>query len=540
MFSSQAAEQSLSNGQNEKRSFKRRELSVPLYFSKLNAYSKEKVQKADLIEVGYGGARIRSSDPIQVGDWIKLEGYPSWVKKDASFSFLKQCWRGKAKVIWQGNPSSDSGYVYGVGFPQTIREAAKCRFNEFLPTLVAILILLGCVNVVYLKWFNVYYFWYSPFLNFYSLIISIYILSRFLFAIFYKPPVDKGYQPSITVVISCKNEEDSIRRTIDCIYEADYPKDRLEVISVNDGSTDNTLEEMLRAGEDHKSLRIVNFKKNLGKRHGMAIGARMAKGEILVYIDSDSFINKDGLYKIVQGFAEKDVGAVCGHANVTNATKNALTKMQEVRYFVAFRVIKAAESLFSTVSCCSGCFAAYRREYVMPILSTWLNQKFLGVEATFGDDRSLTNFMLRKYRVIYSSEAVCTTLVPESYRVFFRQQLRWKKSWIRESLLACRFIWKRHPIAAFFFYCGVIFPIVAPLIVLNAIVLPLLGFWPLSYLYIYGAMLMAGLYSLVYLAFHRNSLWIYGVSFSFFYMLVLVWQTYYAFFTVKQNHWGTR
>ena len=425
-------------------------------------------------------------------------------------------------------------------FANDRKEIIKYRFFKFLPKLVTLFLVLGTLNVLYLKWFNVFYFWYQPVLNVYSIIISVYILSRFIFSAFYRPPEDKNHFPTITVVIACKNEEESIRRTIDCVYRSDYPSDRLEVIAVNDGSTDDTLKEMSQSAREHPSLKVVNFKANQGKRQGMAIGARMAKGEILVYIDSDSFVRPDGLYKIVQGFYDSAVGAVCGHANVTNARVNALTKMQEVRYFVAFRVIKAAESLFSTVSCFSGCFAAYRRKYVMDILDPWLNQKFLGIPATFGDDRSLTNFMLRKYRVIYHAEAVCTTLVPEKYGVFFRQQLRWKKSWIRESFLACLFMWKRHPVAAFFFYCGVMFPIIAPFIVLNAIVLPLLGFWPFSYLYIYGAMLMAGLYSLVYLAFYRNSLWVYGISFSVFYMLVLVWQTYYALFTVRQNHWGTR
>ena len=76
-----------------------------------------------------------------------------------------------------------------------------------------------------------------------------------------------------------------------------------------------------------------------------------------------------------------------------------LTKMQAVRYFVAFKVVKAAESLFNAVTCCSGCFSAYRREAVMPHLEWWEDQTFLGVESTFGDDRSLTNCVLRDWKV---------------------------------------------------------------------------------------------------------------------------------------------
>jgi hyaluronan synthase len=546
MFHNRESARHSSGSDGEGRSFRRKSVDTGLFFSDLKPFCKEKKLRADLIDIGFGGARISTSAPLKKGDWIHPLTYDS-SKDNGSGSLLNSAWNDKAKVVWEkvephdsNKKSTTTNFTYGLEFANDGKAYFRYWIFKLLPKIVTLLLVLGTINVLYLKWFNVFYFWYQPVLNVYSIIISVYILSRFIFSTFYRPPEDKGYLPKVTVVIACKNEEASIRHTIDCVYRSDYPSDRLEVIVVNDGSTDGTLKEMRRSAGEHPSLKVINFKENRGKRAGMAIGARMAQGDVLVYIDSDSFVRPDGLYKIVQGFYDPTVGAVCGHANVANARVNALTKMQEVRYFAAFRVIKAAESIFSSVSCCSGCFAAYRREYVMDILDPWLNQKFLGRQATFGDDRSLTNFMLRKYRVIYHSEAVCTTIVPETYGVFFRQQLRWKKSWIRESFLACLFMWKRHPVAAFFYYSGVLFPIVAPFVVLNAIIFPLLGFWPISYLYIYGAMLMAGLYSLVYLAFFRNSLWVYGISFSFFYMLVLVWQTYYALFTVRQNHWGTR
>jgi hyaluronan synthase len=142
--------------------------------------------------------------------------------------------------------------------------------------------------------------------------------------------------------------------------------------------------------------------------------------------------------------------------------------------------------------------------------------------------------------VIYNSRAVCSTIVPETYRQFFKQQLRWKKSWVRETFLASRFMWRRHPMAAFFFYLGGIFPVISPVVAFNALILPVFNADPVSLLYVYGATLMSGLYGLYYLARMRSRLWVYGVAFSFFYMFLLVWQTYYALLTVRRNHWGTR
>ncbi len=480
------------------------------------------------------GGRFETRHPLHLGEWIELR-----LAHGAREDLPAGHWR--ARVVWENTETLPPGrHVYGVEFARGARLRLAYLVYCAIPLVAALLFVAGVLHVLVLKAANVDYFWYRPLANFYSIIISFYILSRFALSAFYRPPRDTGFRPSVSVVVACKNEEESIGRTIDCVYASDYPPDLLEVLAVNDGSTDGTLEEMRAAQRRHPGLQVIDFGRNLGKRHGMAAGARAARGEVLVYVDSDSFVRADTIAQIVQGFVDRDVGAVCGHAYVQNARKNFLTRMQEVRYYVAFRVVKAAESLFGAVACCSGCLAAYRRSCVMEILEAWLDQTFLGATATFGDDRSLTNFMLRRYRVLYSATATCSTIVPETFRQFFRQQLRWKKSWVRETFIAAQFMWRRHPLAAFFFYLGGIFPMVSPLVVFNALIWPWLGHGEPSLLYVYGATLMSFLYGIYYLARMRSSLWVYGVAFSFFYMFVLVWQTYYALVTVRRNHWGTR
>ncbi|RTZ96801.1 MAG: family 2 glycosyl transferase [Deltaproteobacteria bacterium] len=542
-------------GSQERRRRQRVPLQALLSCTNVNSLKRFPRTNVHLLDSSASGGCIRSSVPLNVGDWIQIHLGKSAAKLKgiAAHKFIAKG-RITARIVriakekcFGDGEKSNSDHFYGISYAVDLKERLSLLFYRQIPLIVATLFLIGVLNALYLKSFNIFFFWYQPLFNSYSLFVTLYILSRFFLAVFYRPPKDVNFLPSISVVVACKNEEDSIRKTIDCIYESDYPPDLMEVIAINDGSTDNTLHEMRLTAKDHPGFEIINFEKNLGKRHGMAAGARKARGEILIYIDSDSFVQPNTLKKLVQGFSNPEVGAVCGHANVASYSSNMLTKMQQVRYFVAFRVIKASESIFSTVSCCSGCLAAYRRKFVMDILDVWLNQSFLGVPATFGDDRSLTNFMLHRYRVLYDSQAICTTIVPDRYYKFFKQQLRWKKSWIRETFIACKFMWRRHPLAAFFFYSGAIFPVVAPIIVLNALVLPLIGpvlsvdiFGPPSYLYVYGAFLMAVLYSLVYLLYYRDRIWIYGVAFSFFYMLVLVWQTYYAIITVRDNRWGTR
>jgi hyaluronan synthase len=496
---------------------------------------------ARVVDLSQGGVRVEVAQPLSPGEWVTVVLPRAVPSQGGELQLVLPSGRVRAQV--RGDPervSGDGRFSVGLAFARGLRSRLAHRLDSVIPWLALSALVAVLIPIVRLKQVNVHLFWYHPIANAYGLLVTAYILSRIVLAFFYRPPRDTGHRPGVTVVVACKNEAAAIRRTLECIFRSDYPAEKLEVIAVDDGSTDRTLEEMRKVEREHPSLRIISFERNRGKRHAMAEGARLATGEVLVYVDSDSFLRPDAVRKLASAFADEEVAAVCGHADVQNSRESFLTKMQEVRYYTAFRVVKAAESLFSAVTCCSGCLAAYRRRPVMEVLDHWLEQKFLGVPATFGDDRSLTRLMLKRHRVIYHSEAVCTTIVPSDWRVFFRQQLRWKKSWIRENLLLSAFMWKRNPLMVASFYLSVVFPLVSPGIVLHALALPLVGIGTFSFLYVYGAVLMASLYALVYLARRRNALWVYGVWFSLFYMVALVWQTYYALATIRRNHWGTR
>jgi hyaluronan synthase len=387
------------------------------------------------------------------------------------------------------------------------------------------------------------------FFGVYSLLVSFYILSRFALSYFYVPDdlnFDSNYEPTISFAVPSKNEGENIRETIIRIAQTDYPHQKIDIIAINDGSTDNTLSEMLRAKEIAKQeynvdVIVVDWKVNKGKREGMAACVKMSDKDLVFFIDSDSFVEKNTAREVVKYFFEDSVGAVAGHAYVANPDVNFLTKMQSVRYFIAFKAYKSAESLFGTVTCCSGCCSAYRRKFVISFIDEWLEQSFLGVKCTYGDDRSMTNFLLKRgYKTVFSPTAIVHTFVPEKFRVFMRQQLRWKKSWVRESILAGLFIWKRHPIMSISFYMGIILPIIAPVVVFRALLWYPYVNSAIPWFYLFGLMLMAVIYGLYYFLYMRDYKWIYGVLFATFYTLVLIWQLPYAILNIRDSRWGTR
>ena len=376
----------------------------------------------------------------------------------------------------------------------------------------------------------------------YSLAVSLYVLGRFVGALFYRSVPDVKYRPSVSVIIPAFNEEDGIIGTIESCLQVDYPEDLLEVIVVNDGSTDRTWQRILEAKKRWPQVFAVDLGRNYGKRGAMAEGIRRAGGEILAFVDSDSYLERDAVKAIVQPFVDDRVGAVVGHAYVRNADVNWITKMQQVRYYSAFRVIKGMESLLSgTVTCASGCCAAYRTSVILPLLDDWEFQTFLGRPATFGDDRALTNRVLARHRVVYQSSARADTVVPTSLRKFFRQQLRWKKSWLRESLYVVRRFWRKNPVAALFTYASIAFPFMAPFVVLHALAGRVLqGNLSAVWFYLMGTYAMALLYSLFYAFKRQDGMWHHGMTFVLVYMSFLVFQTYWAIATMRDTRWGTR
>lgn len=437
----------------------------------------------------------------------------------------------------------------GIHFDTSLAEYYQGRRGRYLVAVSAFLLLCISLVIILMRSESVIYFRFNKYLYLYSIITAAFLLSRYFIAVFYRPvKVDVHFTPGVSIIIPCFNEEKWIQRTILSCVNQDYPPDKLQVIVVDDCSTDHSLEKIKeiieRLSRDDPTIgdRVMYYHqpKNGGKREALAAGLRFAKHELLVFVDSDSFVSPFGIRNLVQPFKDKKMGGVCGRTDVANTYTNSLTKMQAVRYYIAFRIMKAAEGFFDAATCLSGPLSCYRKDLVEKYKDAWIHQTFLGHKATFGDDRSLTNFILRHNRTTYQDTAVVETIVPKSYHVFLRQQMRWKRSWLRESLIAATYMWKKEPFMALSFYFGLVVPIAAPLVVIyNLIYIPLMHrVFPSTFLM--GMLLMALLMSMAQLFLRKSSTWVFGIWFCLYYEAVLLWQMPVAWFTFWKDTWGTR
>ena len=460
-------------------------------------------------------------------------------KDDLEQQLAEQASRGESKPVF-----------LGVQFNENLLEYSRRHSSRFAVPFVSFLLFVICLCIVLMRTESVVYFKFNKYLYLYSIIASTFLLIKYIFGALYRPvKIDANYTPGVTILVPCFNEETWIRRTILNAMDQFYPPDKLEVIVIDDCSTDHSVEriretiEEIQTKEGPETAERIHYivqPVNQGKREALVAGAKEAKHELVLFVDSDSFLNPYAIRNIVQPFKDARCGGVSGRTDVANTYTNSLTKMQSVRYYIAFRIMKAAEGLFDAVTCLSGPLSCYRKDLVLRYADDWLNQRFLGHKATFGDDRAMTNFILRHHRTDYQDTGICYTIVPNDYDVFLKQQMRWKRSWLRESLVASTFMWRKEPFMSVMFYMGVLVPIIAPFIVCyNLIYIPIMHrVFPFTF--IFGMFLMAGLMSACQLFLRRSTTWLYGIWFCLYYEMVLLWQMPIAWFTFWKSTWGTR
>ncbi|MBR5110483.1 MAG: glycosyltransferase [Clostridia bacterium] len=435
-------------------------------------------------------------------------------------------------------------------FEEPLYVARRSASNLYFTLATGFLFLITLI-ILLMRVESVTYFSTHAVLYGYSLLACSFLLSRYFFGMLYKPiAVDPDYTPSVTIVVPCFNEETWIRRTIISCINQDYPPEKLELIIVDDGSSDRspqviqeTINDLCVEGKRYgldKRIRVFFQQYNQGKRDAMGVGIRNCNTELITFVDSDSFLEPDAIRNLVQPMKDPKMGGVSGRTDVANTYTNHLTKMQSVRYYISFRMMKAAEAYFDSVMCLSGPLSCYRLSAVKEVAEPWLHQQFMGQKATFGDDRSLTNFIVKNHRTYYQDTAICSTIVPNKHKVFLKQQMRWKRSWLRESITAGKFMWKKEPLMAIFFYMGLLVPMIAPLIVLyNLVYVPIVRHvFPGTFLL--GILLMGLLMSFAQLILKRSSLWFYGLLFCLYYEGILLWQMPWAWLTFWVSHWGTR
>jgi hyaluronan synthase len=479
------------------------------------------------------------------------------------------------------------------------QQTAKYREVDKKRWFVRYLILAAVATVLALK---IYWllFVVDVFVGLYSVLTSVFLFSVLFLAYvkFRDPYLDARHivlsgnnGPLITIVVPVKNEEDNIRNCVQSCINSTYQ--RKEIIIVNDGSTDKTPEILDELRRENSNLKIIHLSKSVGKKQAIEVATEVAKGEIYFFMDSDCDMVSDAVENAVKIFlSDNKIGAVTSHGRVkgTDASRNILLKMQGAYIDGSCRLLKGSETTYSSLTCCSGSLSAYRRAAVQPIMHAWAHDRFVGIEFKFATDRRMTAYVLgakppesdkkdkmrynnndkvipilqtgqddldsmrsssdpdvetqkkspkSAWRVLYSPSVRVNVGVPQTFSALIRQQIRWRKSFIRSIFSTGGIYWKRPMPAPMIYYLMLSLKLMRPVVLVKALFfLPLSGDYITSFLLFLGVFYSSMIYGVDFRLRNPGSdLWLYRPVFTFLSTFVYTWLTFYAAITIKKTAW---
>jgi cellulose synthase/poly-beta-1,6-N-acetylglucosamine synthase-like glycosyltransferase len=355
---------------------------------------------------------------------------------------------------------------------------------------------------------------------------------------------DYALEPKVSVLMPTFNEGLRAYETIASIVHSDYPAEKLELIAIDDCSSDDSYEWLLKAGAEFPNVKVSRNEVNRGKPATFLRAFSQSTGEIVIQIDSDCIFAKNTLHELMSCFSEPRMGAVGGAVNVKNVNENTLTMAQTLVYYTQFHLLRVIESATRTVACISGCMFAIRREVLESILPSIEGRNWLGIPVHEGEDRFMAHLVLLSGHGTYiNPDAQCWTHVPSTLTQFLKQQIRWYRGTMRDFLLTVKTlpsnVWRLHPNAV---YSLVILPMQ---MIFTVFLTAYLMFTGLSWM-IPAGLLSYAMTAAVFHAITRKYQKDQAVDTPHMLVVLAVWPvvsvilTLYALCTFDHTDWGTR
>lgn len=229
------------------------------------------------------------------------------------------------------------------------------------------------------------------------------------------PPQLRDYPP-VSILVPCHNEGRDVEETIEYLLRQQYPN--FEIIAIDDGSRDDTLEILLAQAKQHSRLRVIHLERNQGKAVALNTGALYSGNEFLICIDGDALLAPHATTWIVQHLLSGPrVAAVTGNPRIRTRS-TLLGKIQVGEFSAIIGLIKRAQRVYGRVFTVSGVVAGFRKSALHRV-GFWSNDMVT-------DDIDISwKLQLDHWDIRFEPNALCWILMPETLRGLWRQRLRW-------------------------------------------------------------------------------------------------------------------
>jgi len=233
-----------------------------------------------------------------------------------------------------------------------------------------------------------------------------------------------SYYPSVTIIVPCWNEEKTVVKTVDSLLRLNYPKNKLEIFVIDDGSTDQTWD-VVQKFSKHPQIKLFR-KENGGKHTAVNFGIENSEAELIGCLDADSFVDKDALHEIAAAFNEDPKMMAATPMLVVHEPKTILQKMQKTEYHMG-AFLKRMLSPLDAINVTPGPFSIFRHEVFEKI---GLYKKAHNTEDGEFALRMQANHM--RIRNVHTAQVYTST--PNTLYKLYRQRLRWSYGTMKNTL----------------------------------------------------------------------------------------------------------
>ena len=249
-----------------------------------------------------------------------------------------------------------------------------------------------------------------------------------------KNPLVPEKKPFVSVVIPAYNEASNLKKCINSVLAIDWPKDKLEIIVIDDGSTDDTYKIAKSIAGKESNVRVLR-QKNKGKGTALNLGIRIAKGDFIATLDADSFPTKDVLNHMMGYFSDKEMMIVTPALRISNP-KGILGKIQHIEYLMGICMRKAFASL-NSVYITPGPFSVFRKSFFEK--HGYFDEHNITEDTEIG-----LRAQIRNCKMENSINAVVYTVAPSSFKSLLNQRIRWYAGLVDNTLRYKQIISKKY------------------------------------------------------------------------------------------------
>jgi len=231
------------------------------------------------------------------------------------------------------------------------------------------------------------------------------------------------YEPKVSILIPARNEEKVIGRLLQRMAELTYPQDKLQIIVIDDASSDSTGRIADEYSGRYAFIEVLHRDKRdggKGKASTMNAGFKRSTGEIVLCFDADYCPQKDIVEKLAKEFADPNVGAVQGRVVVLNEPQNMVTRLVALERIGGYRVDQEARDDLGLITQFGGTVGGFRRS-ILESLHGW-------DESILAEDTDLTfRIYLEGYKVRYVGDAECYEEAVDNWKAYRQQRYRWAR-----------------------------------------------------------------------------------------------------------------